>query len=198
MQALSLEQLQGASTDGTDGLRGVLADLMGIPCDFRTQSQPFRVGTGDKIGARAWVDMLGSASVGDEIVQVAVAPTSELPVGGVQEVVYGIRERRIQITALSTNQELHRSARAYLEQLENKLALTATADTFAELGLAVFDWSDISVLDPTAFGRVSSVASIDLRVRHGTKAAAATIPRMATARVRGTVDGRSALDTTEP
>lgn len=195
MLALKLAELQGSSADGSDGLRGLLRGLLGIPCDFRTQSQPMRVGAGDTLGARAYVDLLGSTSVGDEIVPEDVGPTPpELPVGGAQSVAYGLRERTLQITALSLSQTLDKSARSYLELLQNALPHDSTATSFAELGLAIVGASDIRVLDPAVFGRISSVAQIDLQVRYGTVHRDAPAPRINTAHVRATVDGRSALD----
>lgn len=197
MQALSLEQLQGTSTDGTDGLRGVLAGLMGIPCDFRKQSgaNQMRLGPTDNLGARAWVDLLGSSTVVDEVLVEGVDADDEFPEGAVVETAYGIRERVIQVTALSQNQQLHKSARAYLELLEDKLPLTSTGQLFRALGLASLGAEPIQVLDPEAFGRCSSVAAIDLRFRYGTRREDERAPVIANTHVSGAIDGRAgALD----
>jgi hypothetical protein len=163
----------------------LLTNLLGIPCDFRTQPAPHR-----DVVARAWVDVLDIVGLGvDDRRTIDVdadgEPTS-VPedVEGVREKVEGIRESTFQITVQSLSQLLHQSARFYLERLRTRLRWTSTIESLKALGLALVRIESVLQLDTPTDMRAYSMASVDVRFAFGESDTDATAPFIERARFR--------------
>lgn len=177
-------------------LPALLTSLLGIPCQWRTQPKQMIVGT------QATLDWLGGTGLGaDERsltdVDAAGAPTEvDADIAAVEETVYGLREATVQVTALSLDQTLDKSARAYLETLRTRLRWTSTVEAMKAMGLALVGIQPIVQLDPTKDGRINSQASLDIRLAYGVAETDAPGPFIETARATSAIDDASSTPLT--
>jgi len=161
-------------------LAALLAELLGIPCDWRGKSR------GMHITARAQIDSLTDNAIGvDEPVWADVPALPASPTA-VQATVHGLGEFTLQVLVESWQQSLAESARAYLKLLRSRLRLPSTLVRLAAMGLALVTIERSVPLDPQSDGRVTSSASMDLRLAYGTSEVDAAIPYIETARVHST------------
>lgn len=159
-------------------LAALLAELLGIPCDWRSKPRQMTA------GPRAQLDYLTGSALGIDEPVLADWP-SALPTS-VQATVYGLREFTLQVSVEAFAQTLASSARSYLETLRTRLRLPSVLVRLAALGLAVVAIERTVQLDPTQDARVQSVAAMDIRFAHGASESDAPIPYIETVRLSST------------
>lgn len=156
----------------------LLAELLGIPCDWRTQSR------GMHTSARAQLDVITAVGIGvDEPVWADVRHESDEQPVAVRATVHGIREMTLQVSVWTQQQALSQSARAYLEALRLRLAWPSVVARLSAMGLALVRVERVVQLDPDSDGRIHSEASIDVRFGYGMSEADVSVPYIETARI---------------
>ncbi len=176
------------------GLPALFTSLLGLPVDFRTQP------IGMRQGSRAYLDVVDVRTVGDD-----ERVWANDGVTAVKETVLGLREMSIQVSVTSHSQELHESARFYLDRLKARLRWASSIASLKALGLALVDIEPVVQVDPTTDNRAVSRATMDIRFAYGVSETDAAIPFIETARIRSDLlrnPGGTAvtpqIDVTEP
>lgn len=151
----------------------LIADLAGVPCDFRGQARRIHVDT-----PVAQLDIIAVTPLGvDELVYSTIDE-------GLEATAYGQREMTVQVSIESQLQTLASSTRAVFERLRLRLRLPTTLERLRGLGLAFVAAEDTVVLDGPVDGRRISLASMDLRFGFSLSETDEPIPFIETVRVK--------------
>lgn len=132
-------------------------------------------------GTTATLDLLEPEQLGvdDRVIE-------EVEVEGephVTETAIGAREMTLQVTVASQSQKLHKSARAYLEQLRTRLHWSSSIASLAALGLSLVSMGPVVEFDPIENSRVISKSALEIRVGYIHSETDAPAPFIETARV---------------